>query len=244
MASPLPILIGVGLLFLVAGSASAAEPEAAPPALPKSPYAAGYALGYADGLAGKAKMTNPETTSAATSSGDPAAFAKGYAEGYVKGVADKAKGVVVPVKVTPSEPGCPPALKDGSGVLSTQDGSSCASPIKASNPIFQWTYTVQSGDSPRLITKKYLGLDYVHAKDPALTHSWDYAYCELIDANVPPESTVGERSNPNGRVKADGTVVPPYNFTSLMPGDVLKIPKSWNPWVSETGMPKGAAAPW
>lgn len=104
MPSPLPILVGVGLLLLIAtsGSAKAAEPEAAPSA--SGPYAAGYALGYADGVAGKSKTpaANVLASPAAKSSGDPTAYANGYADGYAKGFAAKPK----PYESPPTEVSC------------------------------------------------------------------------------------------------------------------------------------------
>lgn len=95
MPSPLPILIGVGLLFLVAsgGSAKAATPVAPPGPAKPSAYDLGYKAGYADGLANKAKL--PSSTEAAAS-GNAVDYAKGYADGYVKGTLDKKPVVVVP----------------------------------------------------------------------------------------------------------------------------------------------------
>lgn len=104
MPSPLPILIGVGLMFLIAsGNASAATPKPGPAG--PSAYDKGYTAGYADGLAGVAKAGSPATLPAAVASGNPADFAKGYDAGYTKGTADKPKPYtppkVDPVKVDP-----------------------------------------------------------------------------------------------------------------------------------------------
>ncbi len=100
MPSPLPILIGVGLLFLVAsgGSAKAATPVAPPGPAKPSAYDLGYKAGYADGLANKAKL--PSSTEAAAS-GNAVDYAKGYADGYAKGILDKKPVVVPPVYVPP-----------------------------------------------------------------------------------------------------------------------------------------------
>lgn len=100
MPSPLPILIGVGLLFLVAsgGSAKAATPVAPPGPAKPSAYDLGYKAGYADGLANKAKL--PSSTEAAAS-GNAVDYAKGYADGYAKGILDKKPAYVPPVYVPP-----------------------------------------------------------------------------------------------------------------------------------------------
>ena len=247
MPSPLPILVGVGLLLLVASSSKAAtSAKPRPGVLGAGAYEKGYAVGYADGVGGEPEDLGADISDAAKSSGNASEFAKGYADGYAKGLAAKSSGgtAVTP----PAGTTCPPALKDASGTISTTSGASCADPSKPSNPAFQWTYTVKPGDNPSAITQYYLGGDgyQVKAKGPSLTKSWDYAYCELIAANAAAQGTVGERTNPRGRVKATGAgdvVVPPYNFKRLVAGDVLKIPMSWNPWVSETGKPKGTSSP-
>lgn len=91
----------------------------------------------------------------------------------------------------------------------------------ASAPDRQWYYTVQEGDSPTSITDDVLGSDR--------------RYVELIDAN-PGFKTVGERLSP----WSTG-----YNFASLNPGDILKLPLAWNDHIDELGnysatsLPKG-----
>lgn len=96
----------------------------------------------------------------------------------------------------------------------------------ASSPSTQWSHTVQPGENPSQITKERTGDDR--------------RYVELIDAN-PSKPTVGDRLNPYSTG---------FNFKSLMAGEVLDLPKSWNIYVNDAGqwspgvpLPAGKPAP-
>jgi peptidoglycan hydrolase-like protein with peptidoglycan-binding domain len=91
MASPLPILLGLGALLLVAsGNSSSSSSDLS---TTSAAYKAGYADGYKDGLANKPVKTNEEAqkTPEATASGNPKDYALGYLTGRVAGAAARAK---------------------------------------------------------------------------------------------------------------------------------------------------------
>jgi hypothetical protein len=56
---------------------------------------------------------------------------------------------------------------------------------------------------------------------------------DLIASN-PEKSTVGDRLNP----WSSG-----YNFASLVPGEAVRLPASWNPFIDEQGTARGALTP-
>ena len=103
MPSPLPILVGVGLLLLVASSSKAAtSAKPRPGVLGAGAYEKGYAVGYADGVGGEPEDLGADISDAAKSSGNASEFAKGYADGYAKGFAAKPK----PYESPPTEVSC------------------------------------------------------------------------------------------------------------------------------------------
>lgn len=93
----------------------------------------------------------------------------------------------------------------------------------ASDPTTQWMYNVKAGDSPSKIA-------YVHTGNGNLSGPGNYT--ELIDAN-PGKPTVGTRGTWG------------FNFASLVAGEVLEIPKSWNKWMTDDGFtsPNGMPYP-
>lgn len=94
-----------------------------------------------------------------------------------------------------------------------------------SHPDYQWSYVVQTdSESPGSIADKILGSE----------QAWRYV--ELLTAN------------PSKPIK--GKVVTPdpnddeLNFVSLSVGERLLIPRSWNAWIDETGVPSGKSQVW
>jgi hypothetical protein len=78
----------------------------------------------------------------------------------------------------------------------------------ASDPIYQWAYTVIDGDTAGRITEKHVG-------DRS-------RYVELIAAN-PQKKWIKD---------------PEPNFEDIVVGEKLYLPKAWNPWISEHGVPR------
>jgi hypothetical protein len=89
----------------------------------------------------------------------------------------------------------------------------------ASAPDKLWTYVVREGDSPSSIALLVVGNDR--------------RFLELIDAN-PELPTVGNRANP----WSSG-----FNFASLGPGDILRLPAEWNTFIDQLGNFAGKAGP-
>lgn len=86
----------------------------------------------------------------------------------------------------------------------------------ASSPSTQWTYLVVSGDSPDLIAKKITGNERI--------------YPDLIHAN-PWKPTNGK------------TALGEYNFKSLLAGERLYVPRSWNEYIDVLGGYNGSGIP-
>lgn len=82
---------------------------------------------------------------------------------------------------------------------------------KATDPDYQWRWTVQTGDNPSIIAKKITGDDR--------------RYVELIAAN-PSKPTKGSASSP---------YTTGYNFATLTTGEKLLIPKAWNVYIASDG---------
>lgn len=170
----------------------------------------------------------------------------------------------------PPVPGGKCQIVDQSGNYSTKDGSSaCPKPGVQSNPNFQWMHEVAEGEGPIAITQLYFGGNGASdrfAKSPLLKQKWDYAWVELVDNNPKfgnnddpslPFPVRGDRNNPNGRpvLGPDGKALRDdrgnvitngvkYNFRSLPQYATLLIPKSWNPYIDETGKPTGTDFPY
>jgi hypothetical protein len=77
----------------------------------------------------------------------------------------------------------------------------------ASDPIYQWVYTVIEGDTAGRIAEKHVGNRG--------------RYVELITVN-PQKKWI---TNPE------------INFAEIVVGEKLYLPKSWNPWISKDGVP-------
>lgn len=107
------------------------------------------------------------------------------------------------------------------------------------DPNTQWNYTVVEGDNPSLIARKVFGSDTARAPDGR------FRWVELVQYNTS-KPTVGNAANPYGTAPSltDLTGTPGYNFATLVAGEKIKVPKSWNPWVSSDGFAKGTAEPW
>lgn len=118
---------------------------------------------------------------------------------------------------------------DKNGVPSSWDGG-VAKPGYQSNPLFQWVYTVANGDSPWAIATLAFGPSAPIAR-----------VVELIQYN-PTEVLTGRKMQTKGDPLNPNTSG--YNFVTLLPGDVLRIPKTWNAWVDQTGKARHGAAPW
>ena len=105
--------------------------------------------------------------------------------------------------------------------LHSPTGSARAPRLGAqSHPDYQWTYVVQSADeSPGSIASKVLG------------EAQGWRYVELLASN-PHKPTKGKIVSPDA---TDDEL----NFTELAVGERLAIPRSWNAWIDETGVPSG-----
>lgn len=89
-----------------------------------------------------------------------------------------------------------------------------------SHPDYQWTYVVQTAEeSPGSIAAKVLGPE----------QGWRYV--ELLASN-PHKPT-------KGRIVSPDPVEDELNFAELKVGEPLAVPRSWNPWLDETGIPSG-----
>lgn len=119
-------------------------------------------------------------------------------------------------------------IKDANGTPSSMDGGPPVAGV-ASNPNFQWLHSVQAGQSPAAIAALYFG-------PTAPPQRW----VELIQAN-PIEyysgRTLGSKGDPANPVTSG------YNFASLMPGDTLRVPKTWNRWIDQEGTRRGNPLP-
>ena len=91
-----------------------------------------------------------------------------------------------------------------------------AGELYASAPDYQWFHVVKAGSGPRSIANYYTGDEN--------------RFTELLAAN-PEKATVG----------TPGSLA--YNFKSLLVGEKIKIPKSWNIYVAQDGtVGKGGSA--
>lgn len=88
----------------------------------------------------------------------------------------------------------------------------------ATHPDYQWCYRVQEGDSAGSITEMFF-----NSKD-----GWRYA--ELLAAN-PQKKTIGTTISPSDNADT-------LDFESLDPGDTLFLPRTWNPYIDQTGTPR------
>ncbi len=89
----------------------------------------------------------------------------------------------------------------------------------ATHPDYQWCYVVKDGDSAGSITEMFFGPAY------------GWRYTELIAANHPQKQIMGTTVSPDG---SDNEL----NFNSLNAGEVLKLPRTWNDRIDQTGVPR------
>lgn len=138
------------------------------------------------------------------------------------------------------KPSCPPALPVNTfaqsvpnkyGVMGSDPRRSPTGSDTAprqgvqSHPDYQWTYVVGSNEeSPGAIADKILGPE----------QGWRYV--ELLTAN--PKKEI------KGKIVSPDPNVDELNFVSLTLGEKLAIPRSWNPWIDETGVPAGRNNVW
>lgn len=106
----------------------------------------------------------------------------------------------------------------------------------ASNPLFQWKHVVVAGDNASAITAAYFG-------SAGATRA---RVDELINNN-PRDAATGRNLGP---IRSDwpsgtpGQTPGVLNWTSLIAGDVLRIPKSWNQWIDETAITRRDTTPY
>lgn len=124
----------------------------------------------------------------------------------------------------------PGVIVDDFNVPSSPDGSPAKKGIQ-SNPLFQWVAPIASGDSAWAVTTRVFGKDA--ATPDRLVALIQNNPVEWISKR--PMPTVGDPNNP---------VSTGYNFKDLRVGDRLALPKSWNPWVDQTGVGRGGPLPY
>lgn len=132
-----------------------------------------------------------------------------------------------------SATGEPGLFKDESGNYSRAGGLPPRKGV-ASNPLFQWKHAVVAGDNASLITARYFGSGATRARVD-----------ELINNN--PTESNGRNLGPIRSDWAPGTpgqTPGVLNWTTLIAGDLLRIPKSWNAWIDETAVTKNDPTPW
>lgn len=89
----------------------------------------------------------------------------------------------------------------------------------ATHPDYQWCYVVQPGDTAGSITTKFFDEK----------NGWRYA--ELL-TNNPQKLTKGTTISPSDLGEEE------LNFASLEAGETLYLPRTWNPYIDQTGTPK------
>lgn len=125
-------------------------------------------------------------------------------------------------------PGDGEVITDKNGVTSSWDGGPALKGAKT-NPSFRWLHEVKEGESASRIAAYFFGS----------AGSRPNRWAELITENPTDYysgaalPTTGNASNPAS-----------FNWTSLPVGTVLRIPKSWNGWIDQTGVTKGSSIPY
>lgn len=105
-------------------------------------------------------------------------------------------------------------------------GTGPIQPGTQSHADYQWCYVIREDDSPGDVAAGVLGPE----------QAWRYV--ELLTAN--PE------------MKTKGSIVAPdagdaeMNFADgeWTPGHTVRMPRTWNPWIDQTGAPRGERAPY
>ncbi len=132
-----------------------------------------------------------------------------------------------------SATGDPGLFRDEAGNYSRAGGLPPRKGV-ASNPLFQWKHAVVAGDNASVITARYFGSGATRARVD-----------ELINNN--PTESNGRNLGPIRSDWAPGTpgqTPGVLNWTTLIAGDVLRIPKSWNAWIDETAITKRDPTPY
>lgn len=93
----------------------------------------------------------------------------------------------------------------------------------ATHPDYQWCYVVRDGDSAGSITEMFFGAD----------QGWRYT--ELLAAN-PKKQIKGKVVTPDGSEDE-------LNFVSLVVGETLFLPRTWNGYIDQTGVPRAKSTP-
>lgn len=88
----------------------------------------------------------------------------------------------------------------------------------ATHPDYQWCYRVKAGDTAGSITEMFW-----NEKD-------GWRYIELLTAN-PQKLTVGSVVTPD----ENGDQL---DFASLKEGEIIYLPRTWNAYIDQTGVPK------
>lgn len=146
------------------------------------------------------------------------------ANGSKKPDALKATGVLKPTPIAAATAankwsivGCDP--------FHTPSGSNApAMPGLQSHADYQWCYVVRDGDTPGDVAALILGPE----------QGWRYV--ELLTAN--PEKAI------RGSVIAPDAGDKELNFQDWAVGEVVRLPRTWNPWIDQVGSPRGEAAPY
>jgi hypothetical protein len=152
---------------------------------------------------------------------------------FASKVREEVKPSAPPSPAQPARPALPPPQTKANayGLLaadlahSPTGGSSAPRAGVQSHPDYQWSYVVQSGtESPGSIAEKMLGAE----------QAWRYV--ELLTAN--PQKPI------KGKVVTPDPNDDELNFVSLAVGERLVVPRTWNGWIDETGVPSGKSMVW
>ncbi len=116
---------------------------------------------------------------------------------------------------------CPSALRDcPPNAMSPDPSGGDPKSGMASALGYQWCHVVRRGDSAGLLAEKIVG-------DRS-------RYMELVTSN--PQKGTAPIVLPDGRTEMNWR-------DKLCPQERLLLPKSWNPWIDQTGKPRGHKTP-
>lgn len=115
----------------------------------------------------------------------------------------------------------------GCDAIHSPSGSTLAPmPGVQSHPDYQWCYVVRDGDTPGDVAALILGPD----------QGWRYV--ELITSN-PDMATKGSVIAPDA-----GDAELNFADADWKIGRVVRLPRTWNPWIDQVGSPRGETAPY
>ncbi len=137
----------------------------------------------------------------------------------------------------PAVPGFPPPGTGGGPEPMIVDADVPSTAIKVqSDPNIQWRHVVREGEGPIIITERYFGPLGEAQRTPDGRLRW----VELVLYNTTGPAAIGKAStgDPNNPYASN------FNFTSLVPGEQIRVPKTWNAWISSDGYRRGALLPW